>query len=102
MDAVFITERQIGQQVFEGMNSALGQQLRSLRTNALDHAYVSSEGLRGHDEKRSICERRLRFCSSRLHSNGKITPSFIPLWMCGTVISGCAGETYTDFVRILE
>src|ERR1700676_2527539 len=102
MDAVFVTERQVGEQVFEGVDSALGQQFCSLRANAFDHAYISREGLRGHDEKRSICERGFRFCSRSLHSNGKIAPSFIPLWICGTVISGCASETYSDFARILK
>ena len=51
IDAVFVTERQVGEQVFERVDAALGQQFCALRANALDHAYISGEGLRGHDGK---------------------------------------------------
>jgi hypothetical protein len=41
------------------VDAALGQQFGTLRANAFDHTYSSGEGLRGHDRKRSNCERRL-------------------------------------------
>src|SRR3981081_4802477 len=66
MDAVLVTEREVGRQVFERVNSALGQQFCSLRANALNHAYISGQGLRGHNGKAFFCERRL--CSAPTRS----------------------------------
>jgi hypothetical protein len=37
------------------VDAALGQQFRSLRANALNHAYISGQGLRGHNGKAFFC-----------------------------------------------
>ncbi len=39
LDAIFVAERQIGEQVFERVNAALGEKLGALRADALDHAH---------------------------------------------------------------
>src|SRR5580704_1914946 len=39
LDAIFVTKRQIGEQVFKRVNAALGEKLGALRANALDHAH---------------------------------------------------------------
>ena len=46
VDAIFVAKRQVQQQVFDGVNPALGQQLRALRTDALDHLDVGGQGQR--------------------------------------------------------
>jgi hypothetical protein len=38
MDAVFVAERQIAEQIFEGIDAALGEKLRALRADPFDHA----------------------------------------------------------------
>ena len=43
MDAVFVAEWKVVQQVFESVDAALGQQFRSLRPNPFQHADVCSE-----------------------------------------------------------
>ncbi len=43
MDAVFVTERQVNEEVLEGVNAALGEELGALRTDALDHAHFGCE-----------------------------------------------------------
>jgi hypothetical protein len=48
MDAVFVAEGEVIQKVFEGEDAALGEQLGSLRADALDHADFGGESLRGH------------------------------------------------------
>ncbi len=44
MDAVFVAERQIREQVFEGVKAALGEHFGALRTDTLDHADFGEEG----------------------------------------------------------
>src|SRR5262249_49442557 len=39
LDAVFITEGQIGEQIFQSMDAALREQLGALRADALDHLH---------------------------------------------------------------
>src|SRR5713226_3572041 len=43
MDAVFVAEGQVAEQILERVDSALGQQLRALRANAFDHAHFGVE-----------------------------------------------------------
>ena len=38
MDAVFVTEGQVSEQVLEGVNAALGEEFGALRADALDQA----------------------------------------------------------------
>jgi hypothetical protein len=45
-DAVFVAKWQIGEQIFECMDSALGEEFGSLRANAFDHADFRSESYR--------------------------------------------------------
>src|SRR5208283_2381860 len=40
MDAVFVAEGKIIQQVFEGVNTALGEQFGALRPNTFDHLHI--------------------------------------------------------------
>ena len=48
MDAVFVAEGQIIQEVFEREDAALGEQFGALGADALDHADFGGESLRGH------------------------------------------------------
>ncbi len=43
MDAIFITEGEVTQQILERVDSALREQLRALRAYPLDHAYFGAE-----------------------------------------------------------
>ena len=43
MDAVFVAERQVGEQVFERVNAALGEKFGALRADAFDHAHFGGE-----------------------------------------------------------
>jgi len=44
MDAVFVAEREIGEQIFESVDATLGEEFGALRANALDHAHFGCEG----------------------------------------------------------
>src|SRR5690242_6794190 len=48
MDAVFVAEGQITEEIFERVDTALRKQLGALRPNALDHAHFRAEA-HGHD-----------------------------------------------------
>ena len=43
MDAVFVAERKIAEQILERVDAALSEQLGSMRADALDHANFRSE-----------------------------------------------------------
>jgi len=43
MNAVFVAEGQISEQVFERVDAALGEKLGALRAHALDHAHFGSK-----------------------------------------------------------
>ena len=68
MDAVFVAKRQIGEQVLERVNAALGEKLGALRADAFDHADF---GLKadGHSiflyiiPAKTRCSRNLRACA---------------------------------------
>jgi len=40
MDAVFVAEWQVSEQVFERADAAFGKQFRALRAHSLDHAHA--------------------------------------------------------------
>src|SRR5215813_12667262 len=52
LDAVFIAKGQIGEQIFQGMDAALGEQLGALGADALDHL---------HRRLQSACHKRLLY-----------------------------------------
>ncbi len=43
MDAVLVAEGQVGEQVFESVDAALGEKFSALRADALDHAHFGCE-----------------------------------------------------------
>lgn len=102
MDAVFVTERKIGEQVFEGMDAAAGEEFGALRTDALDHANFGGKSLSGHSGKdvpRATADRvRTVFrCAN--------TAEYFPLYTIMTkwnAVKHCGSETCAGFVRILE
>src|SRR6202034_957198 len=51
MNAVFIAERQIRQQISQRVEAALGQQFGALWADALDHAHFGGEGKRRHSSR---------------------------------------------------
>src|SRR5579863_10038829 len=46
MDAVFVAEREIREQIFKGIDAALGEEFGTLRADAFDHADFGGEGER--------------------------------------------------------
>jgi hypothetical protein len=44
-DAVFVAKREIAEQVFEGVNAALGQEFGALRANTFDHADIGLQAI---------------------------------------------------------
>jgi len=51
MDAVFVTEREVPEQVLKRVDPALREQFGALRANAFDHAYCCAK-VRGHWQRR--------------------------------------------------
>ena len=43
MNAILVTERQIGEQILERADAALGEELGALRADALDHAHIGCQ-----------------------------------------------------------
>ncbi len=44
VDAVFVAEGEVAEQVLEGVDTALGEKLGALRANAFDHADLGGKG----------------------------------------------------------
>src|SRR6266568_6441677 len=43
VDAIFVTERQVAEEIFKGGDATLREKLRALRAHALDHAHFRAE-----------------------------------------------------------
>jgi hypothetical protein len=50
MDAIFVPEWKIGEEVFESVQAALGQKFGALRPDSFDHANFGGESQRRHAE----------------------------------------------------